>query len=238
MNVAICDDIVEYRLSLKCFVEEYCENKHIKCNLYEFENGNDLIKSNIDFDILFLDIELGDTDGISIAKQMKEKNNNVIILIVTSYHQYLDEAMDINVTRYIDKPATQSRIFSSLDKAMSIIDEKIITLHMNDGKICRLKPSEIIYAEARLKGVFVYTKDDCYKIKETLRQLRDKFSLSYFATPHNSFLVNLNFVQKYKRNELCLAQPYDDVNITISSRRQTEFKRHFLNFIGEDLSDD
>ena len=146
--------------------------------------------------------------------------------------------MDIQVTRYIDKPATQNRIFSALDKAMSVINESVITLHMKDSKVARLKISDIIYAEAKLKGVFIYAKETNYNIKETMKQLRSMLTASCFAVPHNSYIVNMNYIKSFQRNEITLAQPYSDMKISVATRKQPEFKRRFLDFIGEDIDND
>lgn len=238
MKIAICDDITEYRLSVRSYAEEYFKLRNIECHIDELENGEALLSSDTYYDILFLDIELGDSNGIDIAKAIQKKHKNTVILIVTSYHQYLDEAMDINVTRYIDKPATQKRIFSALDKALSLINENVVILHTKDKQIVRLKLSEIIYAEAKLKSVFVYTKNNSYKIKETMKQLQSMLTAMCFAAPHNSYIVNLNYVRNYKRNELFLTEPYQQVCIAVATRKQAEFKRKFLDFIGEDINND
>lgn len=238
MRIAICDNLTECRLSVKCYAGEYFKLRHIECSIDEFKTGTDLLKSDEIYDILFLDIELGDTNGIAIAKQIQQKHKNTVILVVTAYHQYLDDAMDIQVTRYIDKPATQNHIFSALDKALSVINESIITLHMKDSKVARLKISDIIYAEAKLKGVFIYTKETKYNIKETMKQLRSMLTASCFAVPHNSYIVNMNYIKNFQRNEIILAQPYSDIRISVATRKQAEFKRRFLDFIGEDIDND
>lgn len=238
MRIAICDDLTECRLSVKCYAGEYFKLRHIECSIDEFQTGTDLLKSDEIYDILFLDIELGDTNGIAVAKQIQQKHKNTVILVVTAYHQYLDDAMDIQVTRYIDKPATQNRIFSALDKAMSVINESVITLHMKDSKVARLKISDIIYAEAKLKGVFIYAKETNYNIKETMKQLRSMLTASCFAVPHNSYIVNMNYIQNFQRNEITLAQPCSNIKISVATRKQSEFKRRFLDFIGEDIDND
>lgn len=238
MRIAICDDLTECRLSVKCYAGEYFKLRHIECSIDEFKTGADLLKSDEIYDILFLDIELGDTNGIAVAKQIQQKHKNTVILVVTAYHQYLDDAMDIQVTRYIDKPATQSRIFSALDKALSVINESVIIVHMKDGQIIRLKVSDIVYTEAKLKGVFIYTKETAYRIKETMKQLRSMLTASYFAVPHNSYIVNMNYIQNFQRNEIILARPYSDISISVATRKQAEFKKRFLDFIGEDIDND
>lgn len=238
MRIAICDDVTECRLSVKCYAEEYFKLRHTECSIDEFQTGTDLLKSDEIYDILFLDIELGDTNGIAVAKQIQQKHKNTVILVVTAYHQYLDDAMDIQVTRYIDKPATQNRIFSALDKAMSVINENVITLHIKNGQIVRLKISDIVYAEAKFKCVFIYTKETSHRIKETMKQLRSMLTASCFAVPHNSYIVNMKYIQNFQRNEIVLSHPYYNIRISVATRKQTEFKRHFLDFIGEDIDDD
>lgn len=235
MRIAICDDLMECRQSVDCYTREYFKLHHMECDIDEFKSGNDLLKSDETYDILFLDIELGDLNGITVAKKIQQKHKNTIVLIVTAYHQYLDDAMDIRVTRYIDKPATQNRVFSALDKALSVINESIITLHTKEGQIVRLKNSDIIYAEAKLKGVFVYTKNDVFRIKGTLKQLKFRITASCFAVPHNSYLVNMNYIKNFQRSEITLAEPYLNTRISVATRKQAEFKRRFLDFIGEDI---
>lgn len=238
MRIAICDDIVEYRLSIKSYVNEYSKIHNIESEIYIFNNGKSLLESTLTLDVLFLDIELGDLNGIDVAKEIQKKHSNTIILIITSYRQYLDAAMDIKVTRYIDKPISQNQIYSAMDKAISEMNETIITLHMKNNQIMRIKQLDIIYVEAKLKGVYVYCLNEQYCVKETLKQLRSILVASCFAVPHNSFIVNLNYVKFFKRNEICLSNPYSNVKISIASRKQPEFKRKFLDFIEEDIVND
>lgn len=238
MRIAICDDLTECRLSIKCYINEYFKLHHIEHRIDEFKTGLALLNSDEIYDILFLDIELGDSNGIAIAKEIQKKDKNTVILIVTAYRQYLDDAMDIQVARYIDKPATQSRIFSALDKAMSIIMESVVTLHMKEGRVVRLKASDIVYAEAKMKGVYIYTEEATYRIKEPMKQLKSMLTASCFAVPHNSYFVNMNYIKNFQRNEISLAEPYLNTKISVATRKQSEFKRRFLDFIGEDIDND
>ena len=235
MKIAICDDEKEFRKNISHYINSYFAEHNIDFECIEFANGESLLSSNQIFDIVFLDIELGDSNGIDIASEIQKQNKNTVILIVTSYHQYLDAAMDLKVTRYIDKPITQQRIFSALDKAMSEINQNIVTLHMKDKRVIRIKQADIVYIEAKLKKVTVYTVDKEYVIKENLKDLHDILTASYFAVPHSSYIVNLNYVRDFKRDEFRLDKPYNKERIFVATRKQAEFKRKFLDFIGEDL---
>lgn len=238
MKIAICDDIEEYRNSTKAFVREFFNSREIHYIIKEFKNGTALINSKDNFDILFLDIELGDSNGIDIAKEIQSRYKNTVVLIITSYHQYLDAAMDIKVTRYINKPITQDKIYAALDKALSVINVSIITLNLKDNRMLRLKQSEIVFVEAKLKNVTVYCRNEHFKVKETMKQLRSILVASCFAVPHNSYIVNLNYIKSFKRDEICLTEPYSNVKISIATRKQPEFKRKFVEFIGEDCKNE
>lgn len=234
MRIAVCDDFSVCRRSVKGYVCAYFQLHQIECSVDEFETGSDLLKADEPYDILFLDIELGDTNGIAVAKEMQKKHKNTVILVVTAYRRYLDDAMDIQVTRYIDKPATQDRIFSALDKALSVIDESVLTLHIKDCQVARLKASEIVYAEVKPKGIYIYTKENHYCIKEPMKQFRPMLNASYFAVPHNSYIVNMHYIKDFKRREITLAEPYRNVRISVATRKQPEFKKRFLDFLGEE----
>lgn len=167
MKIGICDDTTEYRRVVRSFVDDYIDKHYLDCTVYEYKNGTDLLNCDINHDILFLDIELGDINGIEVAKQLQNNQRHTVLLIVTSHHCYLDDAFDLNVTRFIDKPVSEARIFSALDKAVSIINEEVLTLHTRNS-VLRLKASEIVYAEAKLKSLYIFTQDSSYKVKETM----------------------------------------------------------------------
>ena len=232
MKIAICDDIKEYRLSIRTYTEAYFNDNYIPYEIVEFENGAELLNSSLVFDIVFLDIELGDLNGIDVAKHLR-KNKNTIILVTTSYIQYLDAAMDLHVLRFINKPITQQKIFSALSRAQSEINEKIIFLNLKSNSIIKLSISEIVYIEARIKKVNVFTCNNIYTVKDSLKTLKTELTASYFAVPHNSYIVNMNYINSFKRDEITLTEPYNNVKISIATRKQPEFKRKFLDYIGE-----
>ena len=88
------------------------------------------------------------------------------------------------------------------------------------------------------RQVYVYTKNSHYRIKEPIKKLRTILNSTCFAAPHNSYIVNLNYITNFKRNEIILAFPYSDIKIPIATRKQADFKKHFLNFINEDIKND
>ena len=236
MNVAICDDVKEYRSSLRAYVEEYFSEKHLSLKLFEFSSGKEALDSSEEFDIALLDIELGDTNGIEVAKELQKKNKRIVVLIVTSHSQYLDDAMDIHAIRFINKPISQNRILSALEKAVQEIDERMVDIRLKNNQLLRTYASDVVYIEAKFKKVMIYTTDGFYEAKGSLKMISNLFNASFFAIPHNSYIVNLNYVKSFKRDEIKLLHPYEDVRISVASRKQAEFRKKIFDFVGDDYS--
>lgn len=233
MKIAICDDVLSHRDTLRPFVIEFFHSKEISTDIREYSSGTDILDSEENFDIVFLDIELGDMSGIEIAEILKEKNANCIIIVVTSYTDYLDAAMDLHVIRFLKKPVEQKRVYSALEKALREMNENLIMLSTKDNQIIRVRSRDIIYVEANLKAVTVCTNKKIYTVRESLKKIKTMLTASIFAVPHNSFIVNMNYISKFKREEITVDLPSGEIKIQISNRKQPEFKRRFLEFIGE-----
>ncbi|MBQ5995458.1 MAG: response regulator transcription factor [Clostridia bacterium] len=236
MKVAICDDSREYRALLRAYAEEYFSEKHMPLELFEFACGGEISASAEVFDIALLDIELGDSNGIEIAGELQRKNKKTVILIVTSHSQYLDDAMDIHAVRFVNKPVSRERIFSALEKAVREIDEKMVSFRLKNNQLLRLYASDVVYIEVKLKRVTLYTADGSYEVQGSLKTISEQFNASFFAVPHNSYIVNLNYVKSFKRDEIKLLPPYDNVRISVASRKQSEFRKKIFEFVGDDYS--
>lgn len=206
-----------------------------KYEIHTFVNGNDLLNSTINFDILFLDIELEDISGINVAENVLNRSPNTIIIVVTNYRKYLDAAMDLNVLRFIDKPITQDRITSVLEKAISEINNGSITIHTKINEIKKIKKCDIVYVEVVRKTTTFYTKNGIVECNEPITKFRDALNSSYFAIPHNSYIINLNYVLSYKRDKLQMDFGEIPHTISIATRKQPVFKQKFMSFIGESL---
>ena len=233
MKIGICDDVFEYCSSIKSYVDYYFKMNNIKYEVHTFASGKELVDSNIIFDILFLDIELEDINGIDVAKRVLNCNPNTVIIIVTNYRKYLDAAMDLNALRFIDKPLTQDRITSAIEKAVLEINNGSITVHTKTNEIRKIKKCDIIYAEVVRKTTTFYTKNGIIECNEPITKFRDVLNSSYFAVPHNSYIVNLNYVLSYKRDKLQMDFGEVPHTISIATRKQPEFKQKFMSFIGE-----
>ena len=66
------------------------------------------------FDLAFLDIQMDEVNGITLAKELKKRNSKIALFFVTNYDEYQDDAMDVNAFRFFSKPFDVGRLYSGL----------------------------------------------------------------------------------------------------------------------------
>lgn len=231
MKIIICDDEKAYADCIKQNVESFLKEKNISAEYFLHTDCKELIINNYDFfDIAFLDIEMGDIKGTQVAEKLKEINPHIIVFIITSYDQYLDEAMDLNVFRYIKKPLDVKRLFSGLDKAIQVLDKTVIEFYLkNNSAIKKVISSDIVYVEIIGHATKVVTVDGEYISKNNIRFWREKLSASFFFPVHSSFIVNIKYITKYERYMLTLNEQY---SVPVAYRTQAAFRRYFMKYNG------
>ena len=102
MKILICDDEYTNLEILKKYITEYTAAHCIKADIYATASSKDVFESSTSYDLAFLDIQMPDIDGISVAKELKNRNQKVVIFFVTAFDEYQDEAMDLHAFRFFD----------------------------------------------------------------------------------------------------------------------------------------
>ena len=103
MRITICDDDKLITFQLTEYLNEFFQNSGFEMpEIITYNCAEDLLADPARMDLVFLDIEMPGMNGIYIGNVLKERNKNIIIFVVTSYSEYLDEAMRFHVFRYLD----------------------------------------------------------------------------------------------------------------------------------------
>lgn len=91
MKILICDDEYSNLELLKKHISEYVAAHCLKADIYATTSSKDIFETDNAFDLAFLDIQMPDIDGISVAKELKSRNQKVVIFFVTAFDEYRDE---------------------------------------------------------------------------------------------------------------------------------------------------
>ena len=127
MRIAVCDDDRAIRDEISRLVKKQMPEADIAA----YQSGEEMISAGEDFDISFLDIEMGKVSGMDIARHIREKEASLtqrsILIFVTGYREYMEEAFDVNAFHYLIKPIDPEKfaeVFDRARKEMSAFDEQ------------------------------------------------------------------------------------------------------------------
>lgn len=231
MKISICDDDALFTEQLKEHISDYFHN-HTKMipEFFCYSDGQVLLADPSPADLLFLDIDMPGITGIEVGKKVMELNPKTIIFVITSFPEYLDDAMRFHVFRYLSKPLDTKRLFRNLKDALNqyySFSPDILVETKNEE--IALNSSEIIMVEAKGREVYVYTASSQYQSIHTIQYWDDLLSKNIFYRSHRSYLVNLAQISKFDHSLIYLYGCKYTAYLT--RRRFTDFKNTYLLYL-------
>ena len=192
MNIAICDDETEYANDIRVHLNQYSSEHGLTFDIYDFNSGEEILASNTVFDIAFLDIEMDGINGIEVGRELQKANPDLVLIYVTAYNHYLDDALDLGITRFFDKPIDSQRFYEGMDKAISKIDNTELRFYLKDSNkgVVTVRSKDIIFVEIIGRKTKIHTKSHEYLSKDGIKVWKARLNKSYFEIPHNSYIIN------------------------------------------------
>lgn len=156
------------------------------------------------YDILLLDIEMGDMDGVTLAKRLRKTNDTLQIIFITGYSDYISEGYEVAALHFLVKPAKEEKLHAVLHRAAEKLtkNEKVLTFEAT-GEMVRLPIYQIRYADVQGNYVTIHGQTDVtikMSLGELERQLDDRF---YRAG--RSVIVNLTQISRVTKAEIRLS---------------------------------
>ncbi len=229
MRILICDDELQSTVELKKHIDVFMKSKGIDYIIDAVYDPEQIVHNNAIYQLAFLDIQMENINGISLARILKERNSKVVVFFVTSFKMYQDDAMDLKAFRFFEKPIDPDRLYSGLEKAMEYIDEIYVDFYIyayNEHR--QIHIDDVIYVERGNRQVTLITTHGNYTTRETFDEWCDILQSSFFYRVHNSFIVNLHYITNYKYTELLVQ---NSIRIPIASRRQANFHRFWFAYL-------
>ena len=206
-KLAICDDestVIEYVSSI---VTDWANAYHHDIQLRIFSSAESFLFSyeeENDYDILLLDVEMGQMDGVSLAKSIRKNNDTVQIVFITGYSDYIAEGYEVSALHYLMKPVKKEKLFEVLNRATEKLEknERMLTLLLS-GEMVRIPLHEIAYIDVNGNYITLHGKKD-YTIKKTLGEIQKELDERFFKIGRSS-IVNLNAVQRVTKTDCFLS---------------------------------
>lgn len=231
MRILICDDDALMIEQLQKYVRNYFEYNHVKCpEMVCFSDGESLLADKGDKDILFLDIEMPGMNGIFVGNELKKANENIIIFIVTSYSEYLDDAMRFRVFRYLSKPLDKQRFFRNMKDAVDMYNTLTVKLPIETRQgVYTLSASSVIAVEAQGRKVIVHTTLRDFESVHNMQYWLDLLPRNCFFQTHRSFIINFEHITVFDHSLVHMADNHFQAYLT--KRKYKAFKEAYLLYL-------
>lgn len=231
MRILICDDDVMIIEQLQKYIRSFFENISLKCpELVCFSDGESLLADKGEKDILFLDIEMPGMNGIYVGKELKKKNDKIIIFIVTSYSEYLDDAMRFHVFRYLSKPLAKQRFFRNMKDAVDLYNSMTVKIPIETKQgVHTLPASSIVAVEAQDRKITVHTIKGDFESIHTIKYWEKLLPKNHFFQTHRSFIINFEYVTDFDHTIVHMND--NQFHAYLTKRRYSAFKETYLLYL-------
>lgn len=208
INIAVCDDSVYMRKETKKCILNYSFSRELDYSLDEYDSGEKLLASDKTYDLVFMDYQfegIGE-DGITIAKKLRARGDDVTIIFLSSYPGMVFKSFEVRAFRFLVKPIVEDDFNDALDSFLQSMREEDVLKVRVDGMNCFIKANTISYVEGFGKYCIIHFIDKEEKIEchETLASVEERLSSKSFYRCYKSYVVNLKHVSSYNRVDIVL----------------------------------
>ncbi|MBU5359643.1 LytTR family DNA-binding domain-containing protein [Enterococcus raffinosus] len=234
MNIAVCDDNPKIVGQIEKLLFAFFENDPNQFNYEAFLSGESLLdhlKKEADvFQIYLLDVEMEVLDGFEVARFIREKDQEAIIIFITSHVEWMPEAFEVNAFHYLIKPIDELKVKQVLTKAMEQLSlRKMILQFTIQKKVHTVYLGNVEYFESMKRKIILHLKNgDEHEYYGTMKEVIDKVSPQLFTQIHHSFVINMDYVQT-KSGETIVMQSGREIAIT--KKFHKSFQSAYRNYV-------
>lgn len=231
MKIAICDDSAEIRNRLNKLIKA----QYPQCEISGFSDGKQLLTSPYSFDLIFLDIAMGELSGIEAAKLLRKRDNAAtrpLIVFITAYREYMEQAFDVNAFHYLVKPISEEKFKYVFAAALKEIKgkaaDKFIMIKAN-GEREKILLKDIFYVESSNKKSVFHTTSGTVEVYYKIEDLEKELEGQFFRC-HRCYLVNLESVTGYGYEGIKLMS---GENLPMSKKKYPLFVKAYMRYAEE-----
>ena len=245
IKIGICDNDIEVLEQMRSILSPLAFTQELDFKLIFFSSGEELIKfyDSNHLDILLLDIELDNCDGIDIAGMIRNNfyDKEVKIIFVSSYSDYVFKSFDVSAYHYLVKPFDSNklselvlRLYHELTKdygdnffvlKLKLTGEKQI---VRKDQIISL---ELIDSPKRL--ISVTTMKESFNITGRLNTYWEELTDYGFLKIYRSIIINLHYLKKISNSSVIMD---NDMEFPLSRKVKKEINEIYSKFMVDTYS--
>lgn len=231
MKFAIIDDEKSEQELLDKYIQEWAAPKKEIAETHRFDHSESFLFSWEDdkqYDLLILDIEMGQMNGLELAKKIRQENEEIPIVFVTGYEEYMQYGYDVCALHYLLKPVNKEKFLAVLDRLHRTPKNDVKLLFATNEGNRGVKAKEILYIEAAGHGSVLHMEHEIVELKESLGSIAARLNeMEGFVKCHRAYIINMQFVSMILRTDILLD---NNEKIPVSRRQLKRAQQEFLRF--------
>lgn len=231
LRIALVDDDAEDLRLLKENIEKYFAESPGECAILTFAEGEDLLMDyDSSYDVIFLDVEMRWSNGIDVARRIRELDENTVIIFISRVAQYALQGYSVDAMDYILKPLEYADLEKKLRKAINHVQSRRghkLQIAM-DGDYRWLSSESIRYVEVFGHSLVYHTSEGDFHASGSIASVSEELEKYHFIRCTRFLLVNLKYVTGIDGNNIILGED----RLPISRRRRAEIVSALLIYNG------
>lgn len=227
MNIAICDDQLDICGQLELLVEKILKNKKVKYNIDVYSSGIELCKemSETEYQLVFLDVEMPEKNGVEIGRYIREKlkNEKIQIAYISSKEESAMSLFELRPINFLIKPLRMEQIEKVIDKYMVVSEIHNYFFEWQKGKEhYKIPMDKINYFEISGRKIHMLAENMQDEFYGSIEEINDRLNKEKFLFIHKSTIVNYDYVKKISYEQV---EMVDGRVFSISQSRRKSIKK-------------
>lgn len=226
--IGICDDEKMVLIEMQKYIELYAKQRELEYRLIYYSSGQELLMSYMDdqLNLLFLDMEMPEMDGIQTAEYLNKGGFECKIVMLTNHTERFKEAFKIGAFRFVSKPVDEVELFEAIDDVRSRIVGDMEEIVFRDGKAYTIQQKDILYLTTCNDGTCIYTKNFDFHSDKSLAWWEQKLDDRMFFRSHKAYIVNIGKISKFEKDILLQTGE----KILVSRRKRKGLEQKFMEY--------
>ena len=234
VNIAVIEDTESELKQICAAVDEFGRKKGIDFCKHCFRLATDFLENySSNYDIVFMDIQLPDLDGMSAAKKLREADGSVVLVFVTNFAQFAINGYEVNAADFIVKPVEYVQFASKMERLLGRINylsDIIIPVKTADG-IVSVAASALKYVEVLGHGLIFHTVNGNFNAYGSLYRVEARLAPAHFVRCNSCYLVNPRYVESVNNYTTTVG---GDV-LKVSYAKRKDYRKAIVEYLGGGL---
>lgn len=230
-HIAIVEDEATFRQQLTEYLTQYQDEHQVEFKVTEFSDGAEILADYQPiYDVVLLDIEMPQVNGMEAAEQIRAKDENVVLMFITNMAGYAIKGYEVGALDFVMKPITYYTFSMKLTRALKRArqqGQKAVLLPLPDG-VKKLELNQIYFVEGQSRMLYYHTAEGDYVVRGTMQSAESALAQYPFAKCNHWYLVNLMHVKEVRKNIVVVGT----FELEISRRNRTAFLKALTDYMG------